>query len=385
MLRKFPDGEYSHTGSWGFLRANQLKHAGHPSPLVLNERGRGIKTDWREFELVYCYHGMDFEPYHPYVLNIFDGPQEHVAKYFERLIWPQHDHIKYVSLDCPMPDYGYRCKRKRDRADLDTKMSDYWRHVVDWDKVQAKCESITEWMLDPGLTFYDDPLTFKEYQAKKPITHVGHAHKHLIIGDSHAHSAYVPKSLVLRKDGRTLRGIIKKGIKKEIIDYGFDYRQVKSMTCYWGNIDIRHHLCRESDPVAATKALLKDYEQELLKHSAEIDIELVTPVPIEDESRKLPSTGYFEKTPFFGTRAQRQEIVDVFKTELWEMGQKRGWSVFEWPEHWYKMDGVEFMEQIMERPRSVHLARKFYRWDLVADVPNPNLAGPPVVKNLLSF
>jgi hypothetical protein len=370
MPRKLPDGDYSHTGSWAFLRKNQLKHVGVEAQ-VLNEKGRGIRSDWSEFDTVYIYHTMDFEPDHPYCINVFDGPQEHTAKYFERIIWAVNSHVKLVSLDYPMPNYGYRCKRKKERASETSKMSDYWRNV-DWDAVQAKCDAITDWILDPGVEFT------KPYQGRtkdlwiKQCEGIKHLHDRVVMGDSHAHSAYTPKSLVLRKDGRTLRGITKKGIQKEITDFGYDYKQVKALTCYWGNIDVRHHLCRESDPKQATLDLLKAYEAELLKHR-DMQIEVVSLLPIEDESRKLPSTGYYLGTPFYGSRAQRQEIVKLFNDTLREMANRHGWTMFNWPEAWYTMDGVEFMSEILERPRSVHLARKFYRWDLENDCPNPNL------------
>lgn len=382
MPRKLPGGEFSHTGSWAFLRANQLKHVGIDAK-VLGEDGRGIKTDWSEFDVVYLYHTLDFEPNHPYVLNVFDGPQEHTAKYFERLIWPQHDHVKMISLDYPMPNYGYRCKRKRDRASETTKMSDYWKNV-DWDKVQAKCDSITDWVLDPGVDLNGSDLwraATDRNSAAKPI----HRWKRLIIGDSHAHSAYVAESIVLRKDGRTLRGILKKTIQKEVTDFGYDWDQVDELVCYWGNIDVRHHLCRESDPVQATRDLLAAYFEHLKTTGKKI--ELVSPVPIEDESRKLPSTGYFEKTPFYGSRADRQELVKVFIEEMGNAAAKNGWKFFCWPKAWYETDGVDFMNTYMERPRSVHLARKWYRWDLVNDQPNPLLetVSVPMTRALLEF
>lgn len=386
MPRKLPDGEYSHTGAWAFLRANQLKHAGIDGVKVLHEKGRGISTDWSEFDMIYVYHTMDFDPEHPYNLNIFDGPQDHTAKYFERLIWPQHKNIKFISLDYPMPDYGYRCKRKTLRASETTKMSDYWKNV-DWDGVQTKCESITEWILDPGVQLTKPYVGRKREDWIKQCEGIKHLHPRIVMGDSHAHSVYSPKSIVLRKDGRTLRGILKKGIEKEIRDFGYDYDQVKQLTCYWGNIDIRHHFCREANPRAMLYDTLLNYEKELLKHfNRGIEIELVTALPIEDESRKLPSTGYYQGTPFFGSRQERQDLVKIFNDELRNMSNRHGWKVFSWPEHWYSMDGVEFMETIMERPRSVHLARKYYRWDLVNDIPNPlHSYEKPKARTLLEF
>src|ERR1035437_2927004 len=283
MPRKLPDGDYSHTGAWAFLRANQLKHVGIKAQ-VLSEKGRGVRTDWSEFDTVYIYHTMDFAPDHPYCINVFDGPQEHTAKCFGRIIWPQHSSLKLVSLDYPMPNYGFRCKRKLIRASETSKMSDYWRNV-NWYAVQQKCELTTDWLLDPGVRFT------KPYKGRtrdlwiKQCEGIEHLHDRLAIGDSHVSSVYTPKSIVLRKDGRTLRGITKKGIQKEITDFGYDYDQVKEISCYWGNIDVRHHLYRESDPKHSMLDLLSAYEVELLKHRDK-KIEVVSLLPIEDESRK---------------------------------------------------------------------------------------------------
>jgi hypothetical protein len=378
MPRNLPNGEYSHTGAWAFLRANQLKHVGIDAHIL------GYKNcpKWSEFDRIYLYHTMDFDQEHKYAINIFDGPQEHTAKYFERLIWPENDHCHYVSLDYPMPDYGYRCKRKRDRADETSKMSEYWKNV-DWDKVQERCEGATDWILDPGVQFTLPYAGRTKAEWVNQVVNIHHVHRRLVMGDSHTPSAYVPKSIVLRKDGRTLRGILKKSIKKEAIDFGYDWDQIDEVSCYYGNIDIRHHLCREEDPIQAAKDMIRDYEAELRKYPNKM-FEVVTPLPIEDESRKLPSTGYYLKTPFFGSRKQRQEVVDVFRTELHEMTQRNGWKLFSWPEHWYKMDGVEFMSTVMERPRSVHLARKYYRWNLVEDRLNDLLLSTKKV-NLLQY
>lgn len=367
---KLPGGEYSHSSSWAFLRANQLKHIGK-EVVVLNEKHHGLKTDWSEYDEVYLYHTMNFDPKNP-TLNLFGGPNEEAAKFFERLILPQHDHIKFISLDFPMPDYGSMCKSRIDKASDKAleNIDPYWKNM-NWDKVSEKCKSLSNsnWILDPGVT----DLTYNKNDYcihNKDFSDAVLTYKwnRLAIGDSHTHSAYIPESLVLRKDKRTLKGVLKKSIKKEIEDYGFDSNQIKSLICYWGNIDIRHHLCRESNPIQATKDLLKLYFDQL--KSMEKDIEIVCPLPIEDESRKLPGSGYFEGTPFFGSREKRQELVEIFKNEIGNECNKNGWSTYVWPKEWYEMDGVEFMTTHMERPKSVHLARKSYRWNLVNDIEN---------------
>jgi hypothetical protein len=357
MSRKLASSEFSHQSSWAHLRANQLRNLGIDIK-VLDEDVPRLSRDWRDYNTIFIYHGMDYRP--GPTLNVFDGMVEHAAKFFERLAWPQHEHITYISLDHPMPDYGALCKVKRGTQ------SPYWAGV-DWDAVSRKCQNVL-FIKEPALHY-----------AKGKV-------RHLVIGDSHAHSVYKANSMMLRKDGRTLSGILKKTIKGEIEEYGYDLNDIDSLTCYWGNIDIRHHLCRETDPKAALKDLLVKYEDEL--KTLNRPIELVTPVPIEDESRRIPTTGFFKGAPFSGSRAQRQELVEIFKDTLREMvARNQGWSLYEWPDAWYKIDGVQYMANYMERPRSVHLARRFYRWDLVNNVENEKLIELRGVKpkNLLEF
>ena len=362
MSRKLASSEFSHQSSWAHLRANQLRNLGIDVTVLDHDEPRHSR-DWREYDTIYIYHGMDFhEARAGYVqaLNVFDGMVEHAAKFYERLAWPQHDHIKYISLDYNMPDYGALCKVKKGTQ------SEYWKNC-DWDKVSERCKDVL-FMIEPALHYAPGKV------------------RHLVIGDSHSHSAYRANSMMLRKDGRTLSGILKKSIRKEIEEYGYDFNDIDTLTCYWGNIDIRHHLCREADPKATLKDLLVRYEAEL--QSLGKPIELVTPVPIEDESRRIPTTGFYKGTPFFGTREQRMELVDIFKDTLNDMvARNPGWSLYSWPDVWYKMDGIEFMSNYMERPRSVHLARRFYRWDLVNNVENQRLIDLREVKpkKLLEF
>jgi hypothetical protein len=65
-------------------------------------------------------------------------------------------------------------------------------------------------------------------------------------------------------------------------------------------------------------------------------------------------------------------VLKRFIGELEEMSVRNGWDLFSWPKEWYEMDGIEFMQTFMERPRSVHLAWKFYRWNLIEDCLNTN-------------
>lgn len=347
LQRRLTDDDHSHVASWAMLRMNQLRHLGIDCETIHDPIKPEAEYDaWLKYDVIYCYTDMAMANFvKSNIVNVYDVGFDKSAHYFLRLVWEKHKHLKFVSLDWPMLDLGRRGKYKSTRPVC----SDTWRNA-DWDAYQLKCDSITDWILDPGFTY-----------AKGKI-------RHLVMGDSHAHSAYKAGSMVLRKDGRTLAGVIKKGLLTEITDYGFDPADIDTLTCYYGSIDIRHHLCREPDPVAATVKLLKDYEEALKLTNR--PIELVTPLPIEDESRVIPKMGWYKGAPYFGTQAQRKEVLAAFIAGLHEMAIRNGWSVFSWPQRWYDMDGVEFFQTCLERPRSVHLAWKNYRWDLKSDKPN---------------
>lgn len=363
LQRRLTEDEYSHVASWAMLRLNQLRHAGFDVETIhCSATPEEEYTAWDKYDIIFLYQDMAMSNFvHSNIVNVYDIGFDKSAWYFLRLIWEKHKHIKIVSLDWPMLDYGKRGKYKSTRPIC----SDTWRNA-DWDLYQRKCDSITEWVLDPGFT----------YQRGKV--------RHLTIGDSHAHSVYRPGSMVLRKDGRTMAGVIKKGLLKEITDYGFDPADIDTLTSYHGSIDIRHHLCREPDPKAATVKLLADYEAALKDLNR--PVELVTPLPIEDESRVVPKMGWYKGQPFYGSQAERKEVLAVFIDRLRDMvARNPGWTLFEWPKAWYEMDGTQFMRTYMERPRSVHLAWKHYRWDLVNDRPNPSHEFKPPPANLLEF
>jgi hypothetical protein len=321
---KLTNSEYSHKAGWAYMRACQLSDALKKEVKVLHNG-----ESWDNYETVYLYHGMEFQD----SLNLFGGASEESAKFFERIITTKTD---LISLDIGMPDYGTLCKGRLSSCD------DYWRNI-DWDAVTEKCKTI---------------LSFTSIKPNK-----------LVIGDSHAFSVYQRGYNVIRKDGRTLRGVLKKGLAKEIFDQGYILEDINTITTYYGNIDIRHHLMRESNPKAEIDLLIAEYEKQL-KELGIKEIEVICPLPIEDESRRLPKTGYFKNTPFFGTQAERAELATYMTDKIVFMCIHNGWKVGGWPDSWYTMSPLAYMQTHMERPKSVHLAPKFHRWNYWKNEPN---------------
>ena len=323
---KLTNSEYSHKAGWAYMRACQLSDEYDEEVKVLHNG-----ESWDNYDRVFLYHGMEFQG----SLNLFGGASEESAKFFERLGTTK---ANLVSLDIPMPDYGELCKGRLSACD------DYWRNV-DWDAVTARCKTI-----------------------QADIHPVENTDK-LVIGDSHAFSVYQSGYNVIRKDARTLRGVLKKTIAKEMTDHGIYPGDINTITTYYGNIDIRHHLMRESNPTAEIDMLLAEYEKQL-KELGIKNVEVVSPLPIEDESRRLPKTGYFKNTPFYGSQEERAELVNYFSHQLARICERNGWNNFTWPNEWYTISPLEYMKTYMERPKSVHLAPKFHRWNYWKNEPN---------------
>jgi hypothetical protein len=87
------------------------------------------------------------------------------------------------------------------------------------------------------------------------------------------------------------------------------------------------------------------------------DISFTTPVPVEYEDRRLPKTGYFKGTPFFGSRQDRLDLT----YRIIEGLNKRKVNVIMPPEEWYKMDGEKYAKTYMENSSSVHVSPQYYR------------------------
>lgn len=342
---KLTNRDTSHKWGWAYLRKCQLEDSLGVSIDVLHGES------WDDYDVIFLYHGMEQDGE---TLNLFGGASEENAKFYERILTYREKSL--FSLDLPMPDYGRLCKKRNKNAD------EYWK-AVDWDTISKICQE-------------DIPEVQFELSSK------------LCLGDSHSFSAYRSGYLTCRKDGRTLAGVLRKTIHKEIDDFNPRLlKELTHLTVYYGNIDIRHHLCREVEPTRELSRLLKEYENQLLSLNIE-NIELVTVLPIEDITRKLPKTGYYKGTPFYGTHAQRSLLVEMFNDELEEMAQRNHWKLFTWEPEWYMMDPIEYMTTYMERNRSVHLAPKYHRWDYVNNKLNTIKTKPVEIiqfRNLLEY
>ena len=176
----------------------------------------------------------------------------------------------------------------------------------------------------------------------------GDTTRKLVRGDSHSLSVWKPGFGLDRTDGKTLFGFLKDA---DSLIEKWNGKYDETVT-YFGNIDLRFHLMRQSDPKEATKELFSRYVDFSLRLNNNTIVGLL---PVENESRKLPGTGLYLKQPFFGSRQERMELReiahDIIKTS--------GCKYYIWPDEWVDQDGTKMFEY-MEPKQSVHLKPKYY-------------------------
>jgi len=211
-----------------------------------------------------------------------------------------------------------------------------------------------------------DASRYKSISESIPRIDVVLNSKTFIYGDSHAVSIYEPGANISRNDGQTLHGFLN---KKDQFNFP---EGTKNVILYMGNIDVRHHIFRQEDPMASLLDLAKRYAEfaKDLKDNRGIEnVWLVSLLPIEHEERKIPKTGWYKGSPFFGTRQQRSDAVKEFNRLISDFSYDHDYMVIRWPDEWYVMDPEKYAEQCMEKPGSVHLSRHSYMYDFETGKP----------------
>jgi hypothetical protein len=320
IVGHYSDRITSHKGSWPNMQKSKLRYLGVEDVKVLTK-----KDDINDFDVWLISLPMEFKG----TFNLFGGANDELAENLARLVDFQGD--IYI-MDSEMPDIGeFILSRKKSCSDLFSALDE---------------EEFTE--LSEDIEMLD--LTLSERGATG-----------FILGDSHSVSVYRPGFDISRNDGKTLYGVLKEGLK-EYVPIGTEH-----LITYFGNIDVRHHLMRQPDLVKSVNYLVDEYERQLLEFAIP-EISIVALLWIEDESRKLPKTGYYEGTPFFGSALKRSILVDIINAKLYQKCKLHGWNFLEWPQE-MKVNGLlDF--KYMEKPKSVHLSREWYHFDFETNKSN---------------
>ena len=172
----------------------------------------------------------------------------------------------------------------------------------------------------------------------------------LILGDSHSISVYKQGYSISRNDGKTLNGFLNIGLKNYI------HEGVDDLIFYAGNIDIRFHVHRFNGRKTVVDLIKRLFEQLIDLNINKIT--LVSLLPIEDESRKLPKTGLYKNKKFYGSKEDRTYYVKEFNSLLKRGCNHYGYNLIEWDFDYDK--GLSFDD--MESRQSVHLRPSSYKY-----------------------
>jgi hypothetical protein len=325
----------SHRSGWALYWAEALD-----ATLVTSRGEDELERVLKPSDTLYLYHGMEFQAFldgRP--LNLYGGWEIPMAGRFQRLLrFAEKLKKNLISLDFAMPRYGQMFQA---RAAYPSFNKQVWAGLdyVRMDKALGKGSSL----LAPSGP-----------------------HKEIVFGDSHALSWMRPGAKVIRHDGLTLYGALHHGLLLHLTEE--NALGAERLTLCLGNVDLRHHLARPGAmSVGALMMALKVQLKELLPHYKWID--LVRPLPMVNDERKIPQTGFHEGKPFYGTWEERAQLTyelieGMANVALSFKGRKV--RLPELPGSWSVTGSIdscrpELNQAAMEKPGSVHIAPFQYR------------------------
>ena len=281
----------------------------------------GINHSNKKVELLYLDHGVNFGG----SINLFGGFNDALKESIDNFLDAEH----VISLDMDCPPYGNMLAKRKDVLDKD------WCA-----RVQEKCDG-AETLMSTGLDA-----------------------EWLTIGDSHT-AAFAPEgSMIVKTNGMTLNGQLKSDFSY-VRDHIAECNNLKGITLVFGNIDIRHHICRINDAKifarVSVKEMWKSYKE--FGDSLGIPVEYAVPWPIEFEGRKLPKTGYYKGQPFWGSIADRKQVLNEIIDAMDELGMNK----VMYPTEWLTMDPEAYAKLKMENMSSVHISPECYRRKLFGE------------------
>ena len=294
VFQKLTRKPWSHTNGWSQCWSENL--------------GIPINYDNEPVDEIYVDHGVNFSG----TLNLFGGYDQKLETRLEAAL--KADTV--WSLDIDMPDYADMLSKRKDGPDA------------------------------PLLNL------LREWQSKaKTLRSTDLALPWLTIGDSHS-AAWAPhNSMVVKDNGKTLFGQVRDGFPY-VREYLEKCPWLQGVTMVFGNIDVRHHICRLN---ADWREMYWEWKR--FGDSLGIKVEYSVPWPVEHSARRLPKTGWYKGQPFWGSQEEREDLV----IQIRQFMNDEGMLTVSYPKDWLLMEPEEYARERMERPQSVHLSPQFYR------------------------
>lgn len=320
----------SHRGAQGIIWAQMLREDGWD--LTANISGDRYLSDFNEFDSLIAYHGNDWTG----STNLFGGvqafPYVHNFVNFSKFTRHNDTGMGVYSIGIDMPDYSGMIKALLDKRP--EKADPLW-FEADFDNLRM--------------------------MQQRSVTIEPKSRKRVVAGDSHTICMYRPGWETNAVQYKTLWGALKMGLEG-FASFRRPLASLEEVEFYFGNIDVRHHLCRQPDPIGAARDLATAYHDAVAALDFDGPKRVYELLPIENERRSLPKTGWYDGTPFFGTRKQRDDCRQAFRDRLLECEKRSGKvEVVLWVDDTLiinKEGELDFKS--MEVPHSVHLSRAFY-------------------------
>jgi hypothetical protein len=325
----------SHRAAQGVIYADMVREA-TGDEVVVNFGGHVCK-DFNEFDKVYVYHGNDWSG----GLNLYGGTEGFPYAWNFRNLTLFRGEV--ISLGIPFPDYHKQLQEKleQDRGNGRTPKPEF--DEIDWDNLK-RMES-SKVLRYPCVT------------------------DNVVVGDSHAICMYRPGWVVNSVPYKTLRGALKQGLDTYVRDPYSSMDGPKNIELYFGNIDLRHHLCRTEtkegiDLWPSPEDLAQEYVQSASNLYCQIpnleSVGIYELLPCEEEDRKLPQSGMFMKKPFWGSWEERMNARERFHNRIEHLCNTNGGIKFiRWTQYLLNKKG-ELDLHAMEYKNSVHLSRMSY-------------------------
>ena len=316
----------SHRSAQGVIYADQIRQTGKYDIVDINWGGNAHE-DHNEYDAVYVYWGSDWTG----GLNLFGGVQSFPYAWNIRNFSKFKGKVYSLAIDFPKIDEMIE-ERILNAASKKKEIQPEWLEV--------------------------DIQNLKRMRLESTRVRFPHITDKIVIGDSHAICMHRPGWTINSIPFKTLNGALNIGLKT-FIEEMCPIESVKSLECYFGNIDVRHHLCRvEGHPVDNAVTLAERYV-EAVKALSISDVAIYELLPIENESRKLPKTGYYKGKPFHGDWIQRNAIRHAFNDRCEKLCKETGVRFIRWTDYLLNSK-FELDFKFMEKPHSIHLSREFY-------------------------
>ena len=308
-----PKNVSSHKGAQGYMYGAMVEEK-YGNCVVNNG-----KEDYNNYDRIFTYHGNDWKADNK-GLNLFGGVQGFGG--IDNTVAFSKFQGEVVSLHFDFPDYATMIEDRLRAAESKSKPIQPQWYDIDLDNLRRM---------------------HKESETVR-YPNKGVASK-MVAGDSHTICMYRPGYMINSTPFKTLNGALKEGLDT------FIDPTATQLEFYFGNIDIRHHVCRLEGGYEKNVNDLCDRYIEQLQDLNAMAYELL---PIEHESRKVPGSGFYKGKAFWGSWEERTEARNLFNSRLKDAGK-----LIEWTD--YLLNETNELDfDHMEKPRSIHLSRASY-------------------------